>query len=124
MDRRRGRKGIDQQHLRPEARGRPSRELTEVGEIADAPAPRRARRVELSGPSPDPQAVREMAAVRRDDEARRLIVVEPPQSMVAGRKVTGQAIRHPKDRAVLERELVRSVELLRRALPDDVHGWT
>src|SRR6202011_2412742 len=67
--------------------GGPAAQLAEVREVAVAPARPGAQRVELDGPAPGPELVREVAAPRRDDQAPAGAVAQPVQAVVAGRQV-------------------------------------
>src|SRR5205807_9094258 len=66
-DRKRGVQRVDEHGARAELGGRPMREPAQVGEVADAPALRRADGVELGGPAPDAKPLRQMTGRRADD---------------------------------------------------------
>src|SRR5207253_7160220 len=66
-DRKRGVQRIDEDGARTKLGGRPAREPAQVREIADAPALRRADGVELGGPTPGAEPLRQMTGRRADD---------------------------------------------------------
>src|SRR5205807_9305710 len=59
---------VDEDHPGAELGGRAPGEAGEVAEVAHAPAPRRAERVELRRPAPGAQAGGEVAPTRADDQ--------------------------------------------------------
>ena len=116
-----GRRGqwIEQDQLRPGGPRRPVREAAEVGEIANAPALARARRVELRGPAPDPKRLGQVTARGDDDDARR--AAGGSKRVIAEWHVRRQRAIDRDGAAVFEREIAARADRGRRARAHDAH---
>ena len=81
---------VEQHRLGAVLAAGPADELAQVAEVADAPRPLRAQRVELQHPAPRPRRLRERGGRHDHGDVAAELLVDQLQAVVAGLEVVGQ----------------------------------